>query len=127
MLPLRRKTTAAATTPRRVRVLKYKTLAHERVFVLQNRAVQVEQTLRVHKNARTKLFKNFVTIACLRVQTHRVGQARTAAALHANAQTSYIRRHTFFGKQGDNLLSRKLTDVNLPGRRAPFALWFAWT
>src|SRR5215472_8441287 len=41
LLQLRRKRAAAAAIPRRVGVLKDKSLAHQRLFVLQRRAIQV--------------------------------------------------------------------------------------
>src|ERR1700745_597889 len=65
---LRRKRAAAAATPRRVGILENKSLAHERLFVLQRRAIQVQKTFRVHKNTCAELLDNLVAVARLRIQ-----------------------------------------------------------
>src|SRR5215469_7820037 len=62
---LRRETTAAAAIAGRVGILEYKALAHQRLFVLECRPVQINQALRVHENPRAKCFENFVAVARL--------------------------------------------------------------
>src|SRR6516162_11236599 len=60
VLPLRRKRTAAATTPIGIRVLKHKALAHERLFILKGRAIEIENALRIHKDPRAEFLENLV-------------------------------------------------------------------
>src|SRR5437870_9818573 len=63
---LRRERAAAAAIPRRVGVPKDKSLAHQRLFVLERRAIQVPEPLGVHENARAVLLEDFVAVARLR-------------------------------------------------------------
>src|SRR5208283_5763765 len=106
--PLRRKAAPAAATSRSIGILKHKTLAHERLFILKRRAIQIQQAFRVDKDARPKFLKNLVPVARLRIEPHRIGKAGTAAALHTHAQSAGFRRHAFLGEQRDNLLRRML-------------------
>src|SRR6267143_1057127 len=113
MCHLRREGAAAAAVPRRVGILKYKPLAHERLFVLKGGAVQIQETLGVDEEARAMLFENLVAVACLDVNAHGVREAGAAAALHADAQAANIRRHTFLFEQGADFLRGVLGQVNL--------------
>src|SRR5438876_11504504 len=99
-----RKRTAAAAIPLRIWILEDEPLPHERVFVLERRSIQVKKALGVDKDSRTELFKDFVAVARLRIQPHRVGQPRTATALHAHTQPTDFRRHTVLFEQLANLL-----------------------
>src|ERR1051325_10676574 len=83
---LRRKRAAAAAIARRIGILEDKSLAHERLFVLQRRAIQIQKTFRVHENARAVLLESFVAAPRLRTRAHRVKKAGAAATLHTDAQ-----------------------------------------
>src|SRR5712692_4799390 len=50
VLLLRRKRAAAAAVARRVGILEDESLAHQRLFVLERRAVQEQKTFRVNEN-----------------------------------------------------------------------------
>src|SRR5208282_6211088 len=67
MLPLRRKGTAAAATPRGVWIHENETLPHKSLFVVQSRAIEIQEALGVHKKPRTKFLKHLVAVACLGV------------------------------------------------------------
>ena len=49
-------------------------LAHQGLFVIECRAVQVQKAFRIDKDTGAKLFKYLVTVACLGVQAHGIGQ-----------------------------------------------------
>src|SRR3989442_9607288 len=83
---LRGKRTAAAATARRVGILEDESLAHQVFLPLQRVVVAIEITLGVHKQPRAMLLEDFVAVARLRLEPHRVGQARAAAALHTHAK-----------------------------------------
>src|ERR1700732_4192633 len=85
-VPLGRKRAAAAAVARRVWILENESLAHQRLFVLERRAVQEQKTFRVNEEARTEFFEDLVTIARLRVEAHGIREAGAAAALDADAQ-----------------------------------------
>ena len=63
-------------------------MAHQRFFIFERRAVQIQKTLWIYEEARAEFLENFVAVARLRIQTHRIGQTRAAAALYTNAQAS---------------------------------------
>src|SRR6266702_1443334 len=109
---------AAAAVPRRVRILKDESLAHECLFVLERRAVQVQKTFRVHEDARAVLLKNLVAVARLCVKPHGVGQTRAPAALHANAQAAPFGRDAFLFEQRADLPRSALGQVDLRDVRA---------
>jgi len=75
--------------------LENETLAHQRFFVFERCAVQIEKTFWVYEEACAEFFENFVAIAGLGVQAHGVGEAGAAAALYADAQAAYFRRDAF--------------------------------
>src|SRR6266436_2416646 len=62
---LGRKRAAAAAVARRVGILEDESLAHQRLFVLERRAVQIQKTFRVDEEARAELFEDFVPVAGL--------------------------------------------------------------
>src|SRR5882762_487337 len=99
VLLLRRKGAATAAVARRVRILKNEALAHQRLFILERRAVQIQKTFGVDEEARAELFEDFVAVAGLRIQPHGIGEAGTAAALNANAQATNIGRHAVLFEQ----------------------------
>src|SRR6266852_1303245 len=96
---LGRKRAAAAAVARRVGILEDESLAHERLFVLERSAVQIQKTFRVDEEACAELFEDFVAVAGLGVQPHGIGKAGTAAALHAYAQAADIGRHAVLFEQ----------------------------
>src|SRR6266436_2322152 len=98
-VPLGRKRAAAATVARRIGILEDEPLAHQRLFVLERRAVQIQETFRIDEEARAEFLENLVAVAGLRVQPHGIGEAGATAALNANAQAANIGRHTFLCKQ----------------------------
>jgi hypothetical protein len=87
---------AAAAIAGGIGIDKDESLAHQRVFIVERRAVEVEEALGIDEDAGTKLLKHFVAVAGLGVEPHGVGEAGAAAALDAYTETALIRRHTFF-------------------------------
>src|SRR6266436_4903423 len=81
---LGRKRAAAAAVARRIGILENEPLAHERLFVLEGGAVQVQKTFWVNEEARTEFLEDLVAVACLGVQPHGIREAGAAAALHAH-------------------------------------------
>src|SRR5438876_9348812 len=113
VLLLGRKRAAAAAVARRVGILENESLAHQRFFVLERRAVQIEETLRINEDACAKFLEDLVAVAGLGVQPHGIGEAGAAATLHAHAQAADIRRYTFLFKQRADFLSGALGEVDL--------------
>ena len=58
---------AATAVSRCVGILKNETLAHQRFFVLERRALQIQKALGVYELARAMLFKNFIAVASLSI------------------------------------------------------------
>src|SRR5256885_14015081 len=113
VLLLGRKGAAAAAVARRVGILENESLAHQRFFVLERRAVQIQETFRIDEDARAKFLKDFVAVASLRVQPLGIGKTGAAAALHAHAQAADFGRHTFLFKQRADFESGALSEVDL--------------
>src|SRR5260370_2331244 len=99
VLLLRRKRAAAAAVAGRVRILKNESLAHQRLFVLERRAVQIQKTLRVDEEARAELFEDFVAVASLRVQPHGIGETGATSALPAHPQAALLERNAILFEQ----------------------------
>src|SRR5438876_9470181 len=113
VLLLGRKGAAAAAVARRVGILEDESLAHQRLFVLERRAVQIQEAFGVDEESRAEFLKDFVAVASLGVQPHGIGEAGAAAALHAHAQAPDIGRHTFLFKQRADFESGALSEVDL--------------
>src|SRR5260370_12377209 len=77
-VPLGRKRAAAAAVARRVRILENESLAHQRLFVLDSPAVQVQKTFLVNEQARAPFLEDFVAASTLAVQSHPLSDPRTA-------------------------------------------------
>src|SRR5712691_10501577 len=102
---LRGKRTATAATARRVGILEDESLAHQVFLPLQRGVVEIEITLGVHKQPRAMLLEDFVAVARLRLEPHRVGQARAAAALHTHAKPAGFGGNTVFGEESADFFS----------------------
>src|SRR6266436_1744145 len=99
VLLLRRKGAAAAAVARGIGILENESLAHQRLFVLERSAVQIQKTFRVDEDTRAELFEDFVAVAGVGIQPHGIGEAGTAPALHAYAQAADIWRHAVLFEQ----------------------------
>src|SRR6266481_8844248 len=69
---LGREGAAAAAIACGIMILKHESLAHQRLFVLERRAVQIQQAFRVDEDTRTVLLEDLVAVAGLGVQAHGV-------------------------------------------------------
>src|SRR5437879_30150 len=96
---LSRKGAAAAAVARRIGILKNESLPHERLFVFERGAVQVQKAFGINEEAGAKFLEDLVAVASLRVQPHGIRETGAAATLYAHAQAADIRRHTFLCKQ----------------------------
>src|SRR5260370_9373021 len=99
VLLLRRKGAAAAAVARRVGILEDESLAHERLFVFERGAVQIQETFRIDEEARAEFLENLVAVSGLLVQPHAIGEAGPPAPLHAYAQAADIGRHAVLFEQ----------------------------
>src|SRR5713226_3018313 len=90
VLLLRRKRAAAAAVARRIGILEDESLAHQRLFVFERRAVQIQKTFLVDEEARAEFFEDFVAVASLGVEPHGIRETGAAAALHTYAQATDI-------------------------------------
>src|SRR2546426_4250515 len=102
---LRGKRTAAAATARRVGILEDEPLAHQVFLPLEGGVVEIEVTLGVHKQPRAMLLEDFVAVARLRLEPHRVRQARAAAALHTHAKPAGFGGDTVLGEESADFFS----------------------
>src|SRR5947208_16593543 len=92
---------AAAAVAGGVGIDENKSLAHERVFVIERGAVQVQKTFRVYEDAGAELLENFIAVAGLGIEAHGVGEAGATSALNANAETALVRRDAFLGEEDE--------------------------
>src|SRR5258708_11971209 len=96
---LGRERAAAAAVARRVGILENESLAHQRLFVLERRAVQEQKTFRVNEEARAEFFEDLVAIPRLSVEPHAIREAGAAAALDADAQAALFTRNSILVEQ----------------------------
>src|SRR5439155_4341322 len=113
VLLLGRKGAAAAAVARRVGILENESLAHQRFFVLERRAVQVQKTFLVNEETRAEFLEDLVAVARVRVQPHGIRETGAAAALHADTQAADMGRHTFLFKKRAYFQRGTLGQVNL--------------
>src|SRR5712691_10894200 len=109
---LRGKRTATAATARRVGILEDESLAHQVFLPLQRGVVEIEITLGVHKQPRAMLLEDFVAVARLRLEPHRIRQARAAAALHTHAKPADFGGDTVFGEESADFFSGFFCQMN---------------
>src|SRR5215470_1150887 len=109
---LRRKRAAASAGLRRVRVYEYETLLHQRLLVVQDHAVQVDEGFRVDKHTHVVKVKDAIALPRLRIEADVVAQARTTAALHTQAQTAFGRRNAFLRHRAANFGDRLLRHLD---------------
>ena len=88
--------TAAAAASRGIGILKNKSLTHQGFFVLEDGSGKIQKALWIDEDARTEFLENFIAIARLRIETHRIRKPRATAALHTDAKASLIEGHAVF-------------------------------
>src|SRR5580698_10628843 len=94
-----RKGAAASAVSGGVGILENESLAHQRFFVFERCAVEIQETFRVNEEACAEFFKDFVAVAGLRVQAHGIRQTRATATLHTDAQAALFGRDAFLFKE----------------------------
>src|ERR1035437_5742025 len=87
-LKLLRERRTAAAGARGVRVDEVESLAHQRLFIVQRHAVQVDERLGIDEDSHTIKFINAVALAGLGIELDGVGKSRASAAYHAQAQSA---------------------------------------
>src|ERR1700736_4535281 len=95
-----------------MRIDEVKALPHQRLFVVENHAVEVDKRLGIHKDADVFKIVNTVPLSRLRVEPNVIGQTGTAAALNAQAEPVLIRGDSFFGHSYANPLQSALRDLD---------------
>src|SRR5450755_4442548 len=95
-----------------MRIDEVKALPHQRLFIVENHTVEVDERLGIHKD--TDVFKvvNTIPFSRLRVEPNVVGQTGTAAALNAQAEPPLFRGDSFFGHSDANPLQSALRDLD---------------
>ena len=95
-----------------MRIDEVKALPHQRLFVVENHAVEVDKRLGIHKD--TDIFKvvDAVPFSRLRVEPNVIGQTGTATALNAESEPPLFRRDSFFGHGYANPLQGALRDLD---------------
>src|ERR1700687_2814651 len=73
---LRRERSPATARLLRVRIHEHKLLLHQGVVIVQHHAVQVDERLRVDKDADVAVLEHTIPLARLRVETHAIAQPR---------------------------------------------------
>src|SRR5271166_5954263 len=97
--------------------MKNKALVHQCVFPLERHAMQVDERLRVHEDAHIVILKDAIPFARLGIEPDDVGEAGTASALNAEAQTALVGCDSFFRQRRANVLQRLGRDDNALRRR----------
>src|SRR4030095_14578404 len=111
------KRTTAAAVARSVGIDEDKSLPHERLLVIQSRAIQIQETFWIDEKAGTKFFKHLVAVARLGGEAHGVRQTGATGARGADAKAALLRRHTFLGEQGEDFFRRSFRNVNFRSYR----------
>src|SRR5260370_5453908 len=117
-VPLGRKRAAAPAVARRVGILEDESLAHQRFFVFERRAVQVQETFRVDDEARAKFLEDLVAVPRLVVEPHGIRQTGAATPLYAYAQAALFGRNAVLFEQLADFLRGTLGEVDLRDVRA---------
>src|SRR2546423_2711431 len=81
---------AAAAGLRRIRIHEVEALLHQRLFVVEDHAVQINEALGINEDADAVKVIDTVTLARLRIKANVVAQAAASAALHAHAQSALL-------------------------------------
>jgi len=89
-----------------------KALPHQRLFVVENHAVEVDKRLGIHKDADIFKVVDAVPFSRLRIEPNVIRQTRTAAALNAEAEPPLFRGDSFFGHGYANPLQSALRDLD---------------
>ena len=89
-----------------------KALPHQRLFVVENHAMEVDKRLGIHKDAHIFKVVNAVAFSRLRVESNVIRQTGTAAALNAEAESPLLRRDSFFSHGYANPLQSTLRDLD---------------
>jgi hypothetical protein len=89
-LTLRRERRTAAAGARGVRIDEVESLPHQRLFVVQRHAVQIEKRLGIDEDPHAVELVDAVALAGPRVELDGVGKPRAAAAHHAQAQSALL-------------------------------------
>src|ERR1035437_1426131 len=105
-LKLLRERRTAAAGARGVRIDEGESLAHQRLFIVQRHAVQVDERLGIDEDSHTIKFINAVALAGLRVELDGIRKPRASAAYHAQAQSALCGRDAFLGQGHANALNR---------------------
>ncbi len=95
-----------------MRIDKVKALAHERLFIVENHAVQVDERLGVDKDAHIVELIDTVSLARLRVKADIVGKTGAAATRDAETQAALRRRNALLGHGDANALESALGHLN---------------
>src|SRR6266540_1558569 len=90
----------AAAGALHVRVPEHEAGLHERLLPVDRRALQEHGALRVHEHARAVALDHLIELRGLLRPVDEVGEARTAAALHAEAEPA-VRRLLLAGERPD--------------------------
>src|SRR5664280_3670320 len=109
------KRSAAAASLLRIRVLEGEALVHQALFVIENHAVQVNEGLRIDKDANVFKLKDAIAFARLRVETDVVTQSRTTTTLHTQTQSALGWRDVFLRHRQANAGQRLVRHLNAFG------------
>jgi hypothetical protein len=80
-----------------MRIDEVEALPHQRLFVVENHAVEVDKRLGVDEDANIFKVVHTIPFTRLRVETNVIGETRAAAALDAQTEAPLIRGDPFFG------------------------------
>ena len=108
---LRRERRTAAAGARGVRIDEVESLPHQRLFVVQRHAVQIEERLGIDEDAHAVELVDAVALAGLRVELDGIRKPRAAAAHHAQAQAALFGRNAFLGHGGADALDGAVGDL----------------
>jgi hypothetical protein len=110
-----------------MRIDEVEALPHQRLFVVENHAVQVDKRLGVDEDANIFKVVHTIPFTRLRVETNVIGETRTAAALDAQTEAPLFRGDSFFGHGYANPLQGTIRYLDaLLIRRGIFRIEDSW-
>ena len=85
-----------------------KALPHQRLLVVENHTVEIDERLGVDEDANIFKVVHTIPLTRLRIETNVIRETRAAAALNAQAEPPLLRGDSFFGHSYANPLQSAL-------------------
>ena len=95
-----------------MRINEIEALPHQRLFVIENHAVEVDKRFGIDEDTNILKVVHAIAFSGLRVEANVIGETGAAPALNALAESPLCRGNSFFGHGRANPLQGALRDLD---------------